>query len=570
MSTLSLKNVSYRPRTGSVASRNSTAFTPKLTPNKSQSNLSATPIRPPNFERQSSLPFPDDSMALSPYHMIDGSGDLQLIRPQSIMSQTQNESLRNQSSLNKSRTKFFIQPGVRKLGAYVESKRFARRKADCSLTRILSYSKNGELDDENPTISYKQHVDLQQNKKTINKMIKTVFKKKDPIPVHPKTPTKLVQTFAHSTSAEHLTSYIANNFQAGSPTNVVKLQQFLKAFKLPMTPQAQAFSHIANFSALEADFPYMGARGGNTSGREYPPQIPGFISLAESPTNKIVIRNRSGSINRTTTADMKNRQPITNRPGTTQSYMKRPGTSLKPSKTDTNLLKLNVNLNENERTRLDNYMNMNFNDSLVYTDSVINLDKEKKNDEIKMENLTQVKQYLLEKAREGNHVTKLHQEYKSKIGEKLINRNGDKNKLLAMSTSEPRDQEIPVGMPRTGNFELYHSDEYHLKSNVHKPFIGPNKNLLANPKENKGQLKKMISLHSTQFLSQFPSPQSKHKRKLLKSMKTEDLWNIETKFERFRRIRRSLKEKLLTLSRMKISLEEVIVLNFFFSYFFFQ
>jgi len=556
MSTGSLRNFSYRPRTGSVASRNSTAFTPKLTPTKSQSNLSQTPIRPPNFERQFSLPFPDDSLALSPYHMIDGSGDLQLIKPQSIMSQTQNESLRNQSSMSKSRTKFFIQPGLKKLGAYVESKRFARRKADCSLTRILSYSKNGELEDQNPTISYKQHVDLQQKKKTINKMIKTVFQKKDPIPVPTKTSTKVVQTFAHSTSAEHLSSYIANNIKAGSPTNVVKLQQFLKAFNLPMTPQAQAFSHIANFSAIETGFPYMGVGGGNTSGREYPPQIPGFISLAESPTNKIVIRTRSGSINRTA-ADMKNRPQITNRPGTTQSYMKRPGTSLKPSKTDTNLLKLTGNLNEHERTRLDNYMNMDFNDGLVYTDSVVNLDKEKKNDEIKMENLTQVKRYLLEKAREGNHVSKLHQEYKSKIGEKLLNGHGDRNKMLAISTSEPRDQEIPVGMPRTGNFELAHSDEYHLKSNVHKPFIGPNKNLLHNPRENKGILKKMISLHSSQFLSQFPSPESKHKRKMLKSMKTEDLWNIETKFERFRRVRRSLKEKLLSLSRLKISLEEV-------------
>ena len=452
--------------------------------------------------------------------------------------------------------KFYIKPGIRQLKAFEVSELFRRKKKDCCLSNVLSYSKEEIRKNNRSGLSPEHFSMMEEKERNIKSMMSSLFLRKEG-PNVVKTPSnfKSTQASPNITFSEGFSAY----------TNNRKVLLHSSSMKTPKS----SYYGITNSPYNISPFPHFSSEEVSNIAQNMNQQEDNFVHMNNTSVFNKKIRNQSakerpkllsrkgsnpGTVNKTSDSFNKSQKIL--RPNTAKISVvsKRPQTASSSHKLNTGLLRLNPKLSCSQRERLDAYLGANFQNGLVYNDSMANVEK----DEVQMNTFSDVKNYLLEKEQVGDRMHKVLEEYKKKIHKTVIN-----NPMINISANKSQE-EVRIDMPGTVNFEIMSpTSSYALKSALYKN-VGKETKL---EEEKREHLKKFLAKYEIQCLSEFRQNTAKDiKNSKISETNHQNEHNnrIRNKIHRAKKIKKALASRLKRLAKLGLSLKEVSHLSFFF------
>jgi len=453
--------------------------------------------------------------------------------------------------------RFYIAPGVRPLSAFQVSEMFRRKKRDCSLSNVLSYSKEASRKGDKSVLSPEHFSMIEEKEKNMQSMMNSLFLKKEghnavKTPSHGKT----TQASPNVTFSEGFSGYMnSKKVLLHSSSMKTPKSAYIGGFATNSTPYSpthfphmtpEEFSRIASPDINEEinanNISINNKKIRNDSAKERPR----FLERKET-NPKVLLDKVFEKVQKPTRPNTAKTSVISKRPQTATSF-----------KLNTGLLRLNPKMPINQRTRLNGFITADFQKGLVYDDSMTNLNK----NELKMDTFDDVKNYLIEKEQAKKHIHQVLDEYKRNVA---INKSVINGSIVNISGFNKTQEEIE--MPCTVNFEIMSpSSSYALKSTLYKNPGNAKLELKLND-EKKEHLKKFLAPGESQIsISRQNTPKDIKEMKSANSTKkvqNEDNFVVEqenkirNKIHRMKRIRKALTSRLKKLAKLGLTLKEV-------------
>lgn len=477
--------------------------------------------------------------------------------PVSINFSVLNEnSIRNRSPAKKrilsGRAASSYKPSLNKTTSLLFTKKNHKLRPDSSLSSILSLAKEEDLNKMRPIMTPKKP-ESREKRESINSQVDSAFvKKEDPFQ----------KKFRKSRTSQLLKSTLDS---AANQSNL------LKGFKI-----SSFFTPKANNSLISGKVGSPNSQSIINCSMNEP--FASTFDQEKTPKSKTTFNafGRKGSDLADyfkVSSKRESLAQVSPKPSTApnSSGFKRPLTAQKPSKIKNGIYRLGAhNPTENEKDRLNNFIETKFNEDLIYTDSYQNIPE--KTEEPEVQTLEEAKKYILEKKQVGNKVHQSILEYRNNQ-EALLQSQSPSNQGKVEIDVSPKnileDNTTPQGIPRMRDFELFSAESGSFRDIPgYKKFVSQNtspKNFGMSRERTKNFMISDLKPSYSQLASQLTTPKSiifKEKTERNDATQRSSKNQLPNKFselqkKRFKRIRKSLKFLLERLARLNISLKEV-------------
>lgn len=421
-------------------------------------------------------------------------------------------------------------------------------RPDSSLSSILSLAKEEDWNKAKP-ITSPQNQEYKEKNEAINNQFDSAFTKKE---------DHYQKKFRKSKTAQMLRSSLDSTINQSNLINSFKISSFF-------TPKANGSSNVTKIVSPNSQSMINCSMNESSTAL-----LASAFEQEKTPKSTFQAYGRKGSDLADyfkVSSKRESLAQISVKPHTANNSVsfKRPLTAQKPSKIKNGVYRIGAhNPTDNERDRLNNFIETNFHEDLTYTTSYMKI-PEKKEEEPQVQTLEEAKKYIVEKKQEGNKLFQSIQEFRNSQ-DVLLNNQSPSNRRKIQEVNIMQDDATPMGMPRLKDFELFNSESGLFRNVIDykalKNQSASTKNL-GKPRERGANF--VISESKISY-SQIATPKSiivKEKNEGNEITQRSTRTQLPSKFsemqkQRFKRLRKSLKFLLKRLARLNISLKEVI------------